>query len=228
MDGPRDTEVNGTFHLQVFQVLNNGKSGLIWDITRLWTCKFTDIAVLRLSPTTEKALNLQWKFPKIDLILPKVGDRISCFGYGTPKITKSGNKVEWFVDSRTSIGEVKQVHNQKRDNLKLSFPCFQTNARFDGGMSGGPVFNDKGKLCGIICSNFPPIDDGEEHASYVTSLWPLMAIQIDIDRYGYPEGVRYPMLELAKDGFIHAEGWEKIALFTDEDGTIVKVRLNST
>ena len=94
-------------------------------------------------------------------------------------------------------------------------------------MSGGPIFNDKGFLCGIICSNLPPIKDGEEHVSYVTCLWPLMAITIDIDRYGYPKGVKYPILELAKDGFIAAEGWEKISLITDENGDIVKIRLKS-
>jgi len=225
ISAPPNSEVAGSFHLQLFQILNNGKSGLIWNVTRLWACNFSDIAVLRLSPTTQEALEYKWWLPKIDLIPPRVGERISCFGYRNPKITKISNKIEWQVDSKTSIGEVTEVHDQKRDSCRLSFPCFQTNARYDGAMSGGPVFKDTGKLCGIICSNLPPSADGEDHVSYVTSLWPLMGMKIDIDRRGHPKSIKYPMLELARDKFIHADGWERIILVPDQDGNIIQVVL---
>lgn len=215
LDAVPNSEVAGTFHMQLFQILSNGKSGLIWNVTRLWSCNFTDIAVLRLSPTTQEALDYKWRLPIIDLIPPKVGERISCFGYRKPKVTKTDNHIEWHVDSKTSIGEVKAVHDQKRDNCRLTFPCFQTNAKYDGAMSGGPVFKDSGKLCGIICSNLPPSADGEEHVSYVTSLWPLMGLKIDIDRKGHPKSIKYPMLELARGKFIHADGWERIVLVPD-------------
>lgn len=228
LDATPNSEVAGTFHLQLFQILNNGKSGLIWNVTRLWSCNYTDIAVLRLSPTTQEALDYKWRSPKIDLIPPKVGERVSCFGYTKPIVAKTDNQIEWQVDSRTSIGEVKEVHDQKRDNCRLTFPCFQTNARYDGAMSGGPVFKDSGRLCGIICSNLPPSADDEDHVSYVTSLWPLMGIKIDIDRKGHPIGIKYPMLELARDKFIHAEGWERIILVPDHTGNIVKVGLKQT
>jgi len=193
-------------------------------VTRLWSYNYTDIAALRLSPTTQEALDYKWRLPRIDLIPPKIGERVSCFGYRKPQITKTDEQIEWQVDSRTSIGEVKEVHGQQRDNCRLNFPCFQTNARYDGAMSGGPVFKDSGKLCGIICSNLPP-SAGEEQVSYVTSLWPLMGLKIDIDRKGHPKGIRYPMLELARDKFIHAEGWEQILLVPDQSGNIVKVGL---
>ncbi len=225
IDVPPDSEVAGTFHLQLCQILNNGKSGRIWNVTRLWVCNFSDIAVLRLSPTTQEALEYKWRLPKMDLIPPEVGERVSCFGYRKPQITKTENQIEWQVDSKTSIGEVKAVHDQKRDSCRLPFPCFQTNARYDGAMSGGPVFKDTGKLCGIICSNLPPSSDGEDHVSYVTSLWPLMGLKIDIDRKGHPKNIKYPMLELARDNFIHADGWERIILVPDQYGNIIQVYL---
>lgn len=228
IDAPPNSEVAFSFNLQLIHILNNGKSGQIWNVTRLWACNFTDIAVLRLSPTTQEALEYKWRPPKIDLIPPKVGERISCFGYRDPKIKKISNKIEWQVDSRTSIGEVTAVHDQKRDSCRLSFPCFQTNARYDGAMSGGPVFKDTGKLCGIICSNLPPSEDGEDHVSYVTSLWPLMGMKIDIDRIGHPKSIKYPMLELARDKFIHADGWERVTLVSDQDGNIIQVILEPT
>jgi Trypsin-like peptidase domain len=213
-------EIAGTFHLQLFQILNNGNSGLVWNVTRLWSSNFTDIVVLRLSPINQEALKYKWCLPGIDLIPPNIGERISCFGYSDPKINKIGSQIEWHVNPKTSVGEVKAVHNQKRDSSRLFFPCFQTNARYDGGMSGGPVFNEMGKLCGIICSNMPPYADGKDHVSYVTSLWPLMGIRIDLERMGHPRNIKYPMLELARDKLIHADGWERIVLFPDQEGII--------
>ncbi len=177
---------------------------------------------MRLTPITKSTQEYKWRLPIIDLIPPKAGERVSAFGYRNQKIEKKNNEIRWTVDSKTSVGEVIEIHDQKRDATRLSFPCFQTNARYDGAMSGGPVFNNNGRLCGIICSNLPPFEGSEEHVSYVTSLWPIMGTKIDMSRKGYPQNLKYPMLELARDGFIKAEGWDKVALFFDEKGNIVK------
>ena len=119
------------------------------------------------------------------------------------------------------------MHHEKRDSSRLNFPCFLVNARFDGAMSGGPVFNSKGHLCGIICSNLPPdlTDPESEHASYVTTLWPLMGLTIDLDREGYEEGVKYPMIELVKGGFITAIDIENVILNKDSQGNITSTSM---
>lgn len=219
-----NTEVAGTFNIQLLQFVDHGKSAAIWNVRRLWICNFTDIAVLEFTPR-KGASNHRWKLPVIDLIPPDVGERITSFGYKSPVATKEGDKNVWGFVPTTSIGEVREVHDQKRDDCRLPFPCFRTNARYDGAMSGGPVFNDSGKLCGIVCSNLPPADSNEEHASYVTSLWPLMGLMMDINRAGHPKGIKYAMLELARDGFIPAEGWERINLVTDRAGNVARVGL---
>jgi hypothetical protein len=82
-----------------------------------------------------------------------------------------------------------------------------------------------GKLCGIICSNLPPNTDGEDHVSYVTSLWPMMGIRIDLERSGHDRNIKYPMLELARDKFIHTDGWERIVLYPDQEGIIREAEL---
>jgi hypothetical protein len=230
LDALPNSEIPGTFYMQVFQILNEGKSGLIWNVTRLWSCNFTDIAVLRLTPFSKDAVNYKWRLPILELIPPSVGDRVSAFGYRNARVSQLQGSITWKVDPKTSIGEVKEVHGEKRDICRLPFPCFQTNARYDGAMSGGPVFNDNGHLCGIICSNLPPSSDSQEedHASYVTSLWPLMGLKIDMDRKGHPTGVKYPILELARDGIIKANSWEKIILIKDNNDNIIETGLKRT
>ena len=92
-------------------------------------------------------------------------------------------------------------------------------------MSGGPVFDDDGRLCGLICSNLPPSSSNEDHVSHVTTLWPCMGTLIDLDRQGFPVGIQYPALELAQHGHIHADGWQQISLTRDESGKILNVQL---
>lgn len=111
IDEPADSHIDGSFHLQVFQILDSGKSGHVWNITRLWSCNYTDIAILRLTPITKKAQEYKWRLPKIGLIPPKAGERVSAFGYRNPKIEKKNNEIRWIVDSKTSVGEVIEVHD---------------------------------------------------------------------------------------------------------------------
>ena len=44
------------------------------------------------------------------------------------------------------------MFRQGRDRLILPTACFETSARFDPGMSGGPVSDEEGAVCGVIAS----------------------------------------------------------------------------
>lgn len=221
---PVNASVN--FNLFAFQVLSGVKSGNLWNVSRIWGSNFTDIAILKLSPIYQSSLEYRWKSVRMDLFPPLIGERISAFGYSAPQIRVNSSQVLWGVDSKSSFGIVKEVHLHKRDNSRLNFPCFRTNARYDGSMSGGPVFNSSGNLCGLICSNMPPTDDSAEHVSYVASLWPIMGQMVDINRYGYPQGINYPLLELAKNNFISANGWKTIELNFDNKHNVSSIGIN--
>ena len=102
----------------------------------------------------------------------------------------------------------------------LKFPCFKVNARFKGGMSGGPIFNRNGELCGTICSSLSFMDGDTESDSYVCTLWPSMATLVDLEFQEFKLGKFYPVLNLARKGIIKAKGWEKVILIRDEIGNI--------
>jgi hypothetical protein len=155
-------------------------------------------------------------FPAWDLIPPPIGSRIAGFGYARGQVNtpNDGVEVKVALDPRTTVGEVVEIYLKGRDRL-LPFPCFRTNARFDPGMSGGPVFDETGRFCGLICSNLPPSDEGEDHVSWVTLLWPSLAVQVNADREGYTKDVKYPVHELARDQFLHINGWERFGISDD-------------
>jgi hypothetical protein len=216
-------EVSGRFSLQACQILGEGKRAVFWDITRLWWNGLTDIAVLRLTPRVKESLGYRWRCLKLRLLPPAVGERLHAFGYRESAISvecpdETTTDVTWKDIPTTAHGNVTALHLQGRDRVRLKWPVLETDARFDGGMSGGPVFTDDGRLCGLVCSNMPPSCPGESHVSYVSLLFPLMAVVLDIDRQGCPSGEKYPMLDLAQRRIIHADDHGQVSLVPRGDG----------
>jgi hypothetical protein len=97
-----------------------------------------------------------------------------------------------------------RIYTEGRDSVMLPFPCYEVNARLDPGMSGGLVIDELGAVCRLICSSLPVSGPDQEAVSHITTLWPILRTIISANRAGnYPKGLRYPMIDLALDGFIH-------------------------
>lgn len=206
------------FSIWVLQIIHDSLSYGIWEVESCGISPFTDVAFLHLKPYNEEAAKYMqfWKHTKLNLIPPPIGSRIVGFGYHDSKIkiTKDNNGVK-HIDLNdtpsTSVGEVIDIHEPYRDKGLLKFPCYQVNAKFKGGMSGGPVFNNDGELCGIICSGTDLSDSKDGDVSYVTTLWPSMGTLISGNRgNNYKKNVSYPVLELVKDKIISAKNWQNI------------------
>jgi hypothetical protein len=204
---------HGSFSMVAVQMLESGQAGQLWTVIKVFCSRFTDVAFLQLMPLSVLPAEYRWRGPRINVLPPRVGSCITAFGYHSSKIDvkvdadKTG--IKWFDSPTASGGEVMEIHEKKRDNAMLPFPCFRTNARFDHGMSGGPIFNEDGELCGLICSGFP---FEEEHVSYGASLWPAMATGLDLPYEGFPSGAKYPFIELARRDIIAVHGWERITI----------------
>lgn len=195
----------------------------IWRLDRAWLSADSDLALFHTKPHNNiAAATLKAPCVRLELSPPTIGERIVGFGYhsscGQISVDNRGSRhIEINGFGAASVGEVKAVHQIRRDQ-RLPFPCYQVNARFDGGMSGGPLLSSRGNLCGITCANYELQDPAEEAISYAATLWPLMAIPIDIDRRGRQIQLCYPLLTLAREGVITAIGWERVSL-TPTPGT---------
>lgn len=96
------------------------------------------------------------------------------------------------LDHRYSAtkGKVEEVHIGGRDRVVMPFPCFRTSARFDGGMSGGPLADHSGNVFGVVCSSFDTDGTGAP-ISYASPIGPALAIHLEMrdpdgtDRRGF-------------------------------------------
>lgn len=225
------SNARGSFEIVARQMLREGEETALWRARRLWLSPSTDIAFVLVDPASASAASYaRWRVPPLQLMPPHVGERVVAFGYQTPvvDVAYDGNlmTVRWDDHPTTSVGEVIEVYHARRDNCFLTFPCFCTNSRFEGGMSGGPVFNDSGEVCGLVCSSVSGgVEEG--HVSFVASLWPAMATFIHVGINGHISDTPVRALELAQAGIINARGWEHVAIIPGDDDSQTRLELRA-
>lgn len=225
-------DVVANFDIWLVQITNDKDLYAIWKCNSFYFCPYSDIAVLYTFPYNEKAFELR-RHIQCGMILtpPKVGEKVIGFGYkglldngSITNIDDLGTRHYLINDEpHTTIGNVTEVYNTQNNPSKSKSPCFITNFRIEGGMSGGPVFRENGQLCGIHSTSYPKWSEDEPEVSFICSLWPLMGTKLTIPRTGYCSNESYYMLELAKNGLINAESWEKITINPQIDEITLKM-----
>lgn len=145
-----------------------------------------DIAVLSLNLPVNQNTGEYLHLPQLRLSpgLPMLGSECFGLGYHSMKSHSRSNPsgltkyvVEHSQSYSATRGIIEEVHFPKRDSANLHFPCFRTSARFDGGMSGGPVMNGVLDVIGVICSSFG--ENEGSHISYASLIGPALLIQVE-------------------------------------------------
>ena len=141
-----------------------------------------DIAVMQLVLPKNKTTGREIKMPLLPLstAAPRQGEICVGLGYHKMNWTRAteSDRPEYEVAQSYSAsrGSVKSVHHASRDSVMLPFPCFETDCRFDPGMSGGPVIGtDSGNVIGVVCSSI----DGQRHISYASIVGPSLLIVME-------------------------------------------------
>jgi len=167
-------------------------------------------------------LNLDhvWEVPVLALHPPKVREGVFAFGYPRSSVSMQfpGN-FQARTDATTSAGTVTEVHEIRRDRGFLRYPSFESDARFDPGMSGGPVFNEQGHVCSIIASGLSEAGDRTDYRSAAWTLWPAMGVMVNFTwEPRYPKGTYFPMYEFAK-AKMDTRSLENVSVTVNADGT---------
>jgi hypothetical protein len=215
---------SGAVELNVWalQVRFSGKEHeyLIWFVQEAWLCPYSDMALLQVTPGNAEAdralANRELQHLCLDMEVPSVGDKITAYGYTQSHATielRNGVTHYQFDDKpRVSLGHVTNVFPERRDFL-LPFPVFETDTLFDGGMSGGPIINERGAICGIVCSGLKTADD-EGHISYACSVWPIMGTSIAAGS-SCPPGTMVAFYKLFEEGKLQALNLGRVSVSSD-------------
>ena len=104
----------------------------------------------------------------IELCLPIPGTRLWAVGFRQCVVEDGPTKVSPLVTS----GLVTACFPNGRGE-RMPSPCIEVEMETIGGMSGGPVYNEDGRLVGVVSSSF---DGGP---TYITLVWDAMRISIE-------------------------------------------------
>ena len=210
--------------LSVFHHHKSGENSYtvyIWPVENIQGAQPTDVVY--------GFPKFQNRFPFLPLPIsfevPRIGSRVICVGYSDTCFPDGGipsddircghsNWVKAYRNSfRATEGRVTRIFTQRFAAGFIKGPCFAIDVEVEHGMSGGPVFNQAGYVCGVVsagASNF-----FNSPASIVSLLYPTLLTGI---KFGVSMGpVRLsgtqPLLTLIDRGAVLTDGSEILVTF---------------
>ncbi|MFZ5555325.1 MAG: S1 family peptidase [Pseudomonadota bacterium] len=194
---------------------------VVWTIDSIATSPHSDIAIIWLRGLNDVAARYkEWKGAPVTFDPPPIGTTVRAFGihnvrFDGSRVNTEGKfeHIEVKCERSTSTGTVKQHYWAGRDRGMYNFPCLEVDARFEHGMSGGLVIDEHSQVCGIVCGSLPASSPHEDHVSYVSMLWPMMAIPVDARLVpGGVETARYRLQDLSARGIFTPAGWDRVLI----------------
>jgi hypothetical protein len=163
------------------------KSGVMfWRIVEVTLSRQTDIAILALRFAARMPKSNEFTLAGISTRMPRIGELMTIAGFVAGKMQfqsqlPSPNSIEGNICVAT--GKVSQQFELKRDSHMLPWPTVEVDCANLGGMSGGPAFDNRGMLVGIVSSGF------DEGPVFVSLIWPALAIKVQPEwPMGYYQG----------------------------------------
>lgn len=188
-----------------------------------------DIAAMQLHlPVNSRTGDLLRLYgSKINLGFPPLGQYCYAFGYhamGWQQNNISEN-ITHFQTISGARGLIEELHIPMRDKYLLSFPCFRTSARFDGGMSGGPIIGPNGSVIGVVCSSFGKNEETQNYTSYGSWIAPALTLEVMAKHADGSERLT-SLAELMELGVIDVDETRSF-LEIERDGDHMQIKLKS-
>jgi len=161
-------------------------NGGFLDVNKIHFNDNLDLCVMHLNLPRHKDTGKLLPMPvfQIDPDIPAKGSQCVALGYHKMAWLQEEGGWQVIQSFSASRGTVKEVHFPIRDQGMLKFPCFETTATYEGGMSGGPILGEQG-IVGVVCSN-----------AYGSLIGPALGINVE-----FQEGVNF-LLEALKNVLI--------------------------
>jgi V8-like Glu-specific endopeptidase len=143
---------------------------LLWTILRVATVPGSDLAVLSMQLTSDYPKSRHFNHASITTRMPAIGDVLTVTGLSAVRRTEV-RTATMQIDLVTGCakGKVIDRYPDGRDKTMLPGPCLAVECKARGGMSGGPVFDSRGFLVGVVSSSY----EGSV-TTFVSHVWPAL------------------------------------------------------
>jgi hypothetical protein len=173
-----------------------------------------DTALIRCDRRSAGAVELiEVRAMQLKMSAAVEGSPTLALGYAGHDISE---ELDFTRDFRASHGVVEAVFHQSSDLFFGDCPSFQTNAVYDPGMSGGPVFDGEGGCIGIVSRGSETME-GIEPWAYATPVACLGEFGIDLEADDGSTRT-WSFQQLVTGGVIGLQGKSGVTLAHDADG----------
>jgi serine protease Do len=93
------------------------------------------------------------------------------------------------LDHTMTDGIISALDREVQVETNMSIAMFQISAAVNSGNSGGPVYNDRGEVIGIVSAKYASV--GTEGLGFAIPIDDAMSIASDLIEYGYVSGKAY-------------------------------------
>lgn len=170
-----------------------GFQALVRNITKVSVHNTSDVALGKMDyymidATGEPLMN---SVPRLTTEVPAIGSHVCTFAYpesdwdfikGTPAA----------FHAKYYTGRMQEHSELPRDSSLVAWPHYRTSISLSGGASGGPAFDEKGRVFGVNCVG------GIEGLSYMARATEILDLSVP----EFPGDREYTVFDLAKAGII--------------------------
>lgn len=143
---------------------------LLWEVRKLTVIPQSDLVLIGLALRSSLPSENHFYKTAPTTRMPAVGETLMLCGFSAAEGTQPrGREIHIRADLRFTRGTVIDRFPDGRDSLMMPGPTLALDCAAFGGMSGGPVFDARGYLVGIVSSS----SEGEQIA-YVSHVWPAL------------------------------------------------------
>lgn len=163
------------------------KSGLqIWRVKTVTGVPGTDITILGLVYSSAVPSDRTFRQWTLTTRMPRVGERMTLTGFRpTSKIVSTDGGLHCNGNVIASVGAVTATFPTGRDRAMIPWAAVEIDCAALGAMSGGPAYDEDGRLVGLVCTSVTG-ETGAGGPAYVSLLWGAFAYPFS---GGWPEGL---------------------------------------
>jgi hypothetical protein len=148
---------------------------MFWRPRQVTPIESTDLAIV----TLEYAAPLPDEFFQavITTRTPRIGETILIAGHRYEGVSRSeSGEMLISLSLKVAAGTVVNCYPSGRDRVMLPGPVFEADCPALSGMSGGPAFDRRGFLIGLLSSSMEGADAAGP--SFVSSVWPVLGARL--------------------------------------------------
>ncbi len=105
--------------------------------------------------------------------------------------SESGTQGVLEIRPKVYVGRILEEYTQGRDKVMLPGPCYETDLSLEGGASGGPVFDSRGRVFAVNSTGI-----GGTDVAYVSHIQAIGALSIE--QFQTPDGIVHKQMSIGK------------------------------